>query len=83
VFSQASPWIPACAGMTIYFLKTLFSAGFPCYQAGSSIIAEIQMFNDLFDFGKKRTLKESVGFFLFYALAFVAVGGVLEALGIH
>jgi hypothetical protein len=41
------------------------------------------MFNDLFDFGKKRTLKESVGFFLFYALAFVAVGGVLEALGIH
>jgi hypothetical protein len=24
------------------------------------------MFNDLFDFSKKRTLKESIGFFLFH-----------------
>jgi hypothetical protein len=40
------------------------------------------MFKDLFDFGKKRTLKESVGFYLFYACAFIAVGGFLEALGV-
>ena len=32
------------------------------------------MFNDLFDFSKKRSLKESVGFFIFHgALASVAV----------
>jgi len=24
------------------------------------------MFNDLFDFSKKRTLKESIGFFIFH-----------------
>lgn len=32
------------------------------------------MFSDLFDFGKKRSLKESIGFFLFHGgIAFTAI----------
>ncbi len=35
------------------------------------------MFNDLFDFSKKRTIKESVGFFIFHsALALGAMAGL-------
>ncbi len=40
------------------------------------------MFNDLFDFAKKRTLKESVGFFIFHgtlATAVVTVVKLMEA----
>lgn len=40
------------------------------------------MFNDLFDFAKQRTLKESVGFYLFYAGLFVGVTGLLSLLGL-
>ncbi len=39
------------------------------------------MFNDLFDFGKKRSLKESVGFFIFHSALVLAVMAVLGAFG--
>lgn len=39
------------------------------------------MFDDLFDFGKKRTLKQSVGFFLFYSAIILGVYGVMDVLG--
>ncbi len=39
------------------------------------------MFNDLFDFGKKRTLKESIGFYIFYVALFMGVSGFLTLLG--
>ena len=40
------------------------------------------MFDNLFDFGKKRTLKQSVGFYIFYAGVFFAVTGALQAIGL-
>lgn len=40
------------------------------------------MFNDLFDFAKKRTLKESVGFFIFHSSLVMAVMIVLSAMGV-
>lgn len=40
------------------------------------------MFNDLFDFGKKRTLKQSVGFFLFHSGVIVSVMLMLNLLGL-
>lgn len=40
------------------------------------------MFDDLFDFGKKRTLKQSVGFYLFYAALASAVTGLLQVAGL-
>ncbi len=40
------------------------------------------MFNDLFDFAKKRTLKESVGFFIFHTSMVVGFMVVLSAFGI-
>lgn len=39
------------------------------------------MFDDLFNFGKQRTLKQSVGFYLFYASLFLTVSGVAALLG--
>ena len=39
------------------------------------------MFNDLFDFGKQRTLKQSVGFYIFYVALFLGVSGVLKLMG--
>jgi hypothetical protein len=39
------------------------------------------MFTDLFDFGKKRTLKQSVGFFIFHSGLVLAVMAVMSALG--
>ncbi len=39
------------------------------------------MFDDMFDFGKRRTLKQSVGFYIFYASLFMGVSGVLKMLG--
>ncbi len=36
------------------------------------------MFKDLFDFGKKRTLKESIGFFLFHSFILVGVLFLLD-----
>jgi hypothetical protein len=41
------------------------------------------MFEDLFDFKKKRTLKQSVGFYIFYVGIALGVGGVLNLMGIH
>lgn len=40
------------------------------------------MFNDLFDFGKKRSLKESIGFFLFHSGLVVGVMAVMTLLGV-
>lgn len=39
------------------------------------------MFNNLFDFGKKRSLKESIGFFLFHGSIAFCVMTFLKALG--
>ena len=41
------------------------------------------MFDDLFDFGKTRTLKQSVGFYLFYATVFLMATGILKLLGVQ
>ena len=40
------------------------------------------MFNDLFNFKKVRTLKESVGFFLFYAMLIMGVQGFAMMFGL-
>ncbi len=40
------------------------------------------MFNDLFNFKKERTLKESVGFYLFYAMLLMGVQGFATVLGL-
>lgn len=36
------------------------------------------MFNDLFNFKRQRTLKESIGFFIFYGTIALAVSGIIE-----
>lgn len=41
-----------------------------------------KMFEDLFNFGKKRTLKQSVGFFLFHGGLVVGVMTAMSLLGI-
>jgi len=38
------------------------------------------MFDDLFDFAKKRTLKQSVGFFIFHSTMAVSVMTLLQVL---
>jgi len=38
------------------------------------------MFEDLFNFGKKRSLKQSIGFFLFYSLLIVSVMIIVKML---
>lgn len=40
------------------------------------------MFDDLFDFAKKRTLKQSIGFFIFHSGLVLVVMTVLTAFGI-
>ena len=40
------------------------------------------MFKDLFDLGKTRTLKQSVGFYIFYAGLGLTVTMLLNAFGI-
>jgi hypothetical protein len=40
------------------------------------------MFDDLFDFGKRRSLKQSVGFFIFYACIFVGLSSLLSVMGV-
>lgn len=40
------------------------------------------MFDDLFDFSKKRTLKQSVGFFLFHSTLVLGVMTGLNLLGV-
>ena len=39
------------------------------------------MFDNLFDFGKKRTLKQSIGFFLFHSTLILAVMGLVKLVG--
>lgn len=39
------------------------------------------MFNDLFNFKKQRNLKESVGFYLFYACLIMGIQGFAMMLG--
>lgn len=39
------------------------------------------MFDDLFDLSKKRTLKQSVGFFIFHSGLVLAFMGMVEILG--
>lgn len=45
-------------------------------------VRQAAMFKDLFDFGKKRTLKESVGFFIFHSGLVLGAMFVLDLLGI-
>lgn len=40
------------------------------------------MFDDLFDFGKKRTLKQSVGFVLFHGTLVLGAMAGLSLLGV-
>lgn len=40
------------------------------------------MFDDLFNFEKQRTLKQSVGFYLFYGCLFMGVSGLLTLMGV-
>ena len=39
------------------------------------------MFDDLFDFAKKRTLKQSIGFFIFHSTVVMAVLTIIQLLG--
>jgi len=39
------------------------------------------MFDDLFNFGKKRTLKQSVGFFIVHGTIALAVVTAMQVLG--
>ena len=39
------------------------------------------MFKDLFNFSKARSLKESVGFYIFYTAIALVVSGVFSFLG--
>lgn len=40
------------------------------------------MFDDLFNFEKQRTLKQSVGFYLFYGTLFMGFSGFMALLGV-
>ena len=40
------------------------------------------MFKEMFNFGKKRTLKESFGFFVFHSALLLAALTVLRSLGV-
>jgi hypothetical protein len=40
------------------------------------------MFDDLFNFEKQRTLKQSVGFYIFYGCLFMGVSGFLSLMGV-
>ena len=44
--------------------------------------AEFDMFKDLFDFKKQRTLKESIGFYLFYGCLAMGLQGFVLMLGL-
>ncbi len=41
------------------------------------------MFNNLFDFSKPKTLKESIGFYIFYACVFVCISVLLNMMGVQ
>ncbi len=41
------------------------------------------MFNNLFDFSKRKTLKESIGFYIFYACVFGVITVALNLMGVQ
>ena len=67
-------------------LTALDFAPFSCLCPGSDVnftyvFWGAAMFNDLFNFGKKRTLKESVGFFIFHSGIMLLMMAVVSVLG--
>ncbi|MEM6811446.1 MAG: hypothetical protein AAF549_03160 [Pseudomonadota bacterium] len=40
------------------------------------------MFDDLFDFSKRRTLKQAIGFYLFYGCLFMGFSGLMTIVGL-
>ena len=40
------------------------------------------MFDDLFNFEKRRNLKQSIGFYLFYVCLFMGFSGFMTLLGL-
>ncbi len=40
------------------------------------------MFDDLFDFAKKRTLRQSVGFFVFHSALVLGALALMNAMGV-
>jgi hypothetical protein len=40
------------------------------------------MFDDIFNFGKRRTPKQALGFFLFYGCLFMGVSGLMTLVGL-
>ena len=56
--------------------------GVYCFAIIHEIAKGITMFNDMFNFKKQRTLKESVGFFLFYAMMIMGFQGFAMMLGL-
>ncbi len=40
------------------------------------------MFDDLFDFSKKRSLRQSIGFFIFHSTVVLAVLSVMSLAGV-
>jgi len=40
------------------------------------------MFDNLFDFSKRRSLKQSIGFYLFYGTLFMGFSGFMTMVGL-
>jgi hypothetical protein len=40
------------------------------------------MFDNLFDFSKRRSLKQSIGFYLFYGCLFMGFSGLMTMVGL-
>lgn len=40
------------------------------------------MFDDLFNFEKQRSLKQSIGFYLFYGCLFMGISGLMTLVGL-
>lgn len=49
----------------------------------SSALFEVVMFTNLFDFSKPKTLKESIGFYIFYAGVFAGISLLLTLMGVR
>lgn len=49
---------------------------------GKYRVLEKMMFKDMFNFGKTRTLKESIGFFIFHTTLVVTVMAALKLSGL-
>ena len=68
--------------MSICFVKGLLYYLYMRYKPLSARDRAVIMFDDLFDFGKKRTLKQSIGFFIFHGTLALGVMAGLSAFGI-